>query len=259
MRSKLYQIDAFASKVFEGNPAAVCPLETWLDETTMQRIAMENDLSETAFFVKAGDHYAIRWFTPTHEVDLCGHATLASAYVIFEYLDPTSVKIVFDSKSGPLQVSKEAEMLTMEFPVLPIERCDSPPEISAAFSPKAIEVFKGMDYIVVFDDDVDLTTVTPDLEILKRLDLRGVCITTRDQHYDFVSRFFAPNYGIDEDSVTGSAYTQLMPYWAKRLGRTTLTSKQVSARGGELRCTLQGERVLISGQAVVYLTGKIEV
>lgn len=258
MKLKIYQIDAFAKNVFQGNPAAVCPLEQWLDDELMQKIAMENNLAETAFFVRQGETFEIRWFTPTKEVNLCGHATLASAYVLFNLLGYMGERIVFNSKSGPLHVSRADETITMDFPAEPPVPCATPQAIIDAFDIKPSEVLKSVDYIVVFEH-VDITQLTPNLEALKALDLRGVCITAADETFDFVSRFFAPNYGINEDSVTGSAYTQLIPYWSQQLNKSTLSSKQVSPRGGELRCTLEGERVFISGQAVPYLCGEIEI
>ena len=259
MKLKIYQVDAFASEVFEGNPAAVCPLESWLDDAVMQKIAMENNLAETAFFVKQEGRYTIRWFTPTKEVNLCGHATLASAFVIFRDLDPSSTSITFDSKSGPLYVNKNSDLITMDFPAEPATPCPTPQAIVDAFSLHAVEVLKSVDYIVVFPDYTDLTAISVDLQALKALDLRGVCITSRDKTYDFTARMFAPNYGIDEDSVTGSAYTQLMPYWTKKLGKSTLHAKQVSSRGGELICELTKDRLFISGKAVLYLKGEIEI
>lgn len=259
MKLKLYQIDAFATKVFEGNPAAVCPLDEWLDETIMQNIAMENNLAETAFFVKNGDKYDIRWFTPNKEVNLCGHATLATAYVIFNILNHSDETITFDSKSGLLHVGKNAQLISMDFPAEPPVPCTTPQAIIDAFGKKPVEVLKSVDYIVVFDENEDLEQLTPDLDILKKLDLRGVCITAKDKKYDFVSRFFAPKYGINEDHVTGSAYTQLMPYWYSRLKQNILSSKQLSSRGGELHCELRGDRVNISGTAVLYLNGEIEI
>lgn len=258
MKLKIYQIDAFAKNVFQGNPAAVCPLEQWLDDELMQKIAMENNLAETAFFVRQGETFEIRWFTPTKEVNLCGHATLASAYVLFNLLGYMGERIVFNSKSGPLHVSRADETITMDFPAEPPVPCATPQAIIDAFGIKPSVVLKSVDYIVVFEH-VDITQLTPNLEALKALDLRGVCITAADETFDFVSRFFAPNYGINEDSVTGSAYTQLIPYWSQQLNKSTLSSKQVSPRGGELRCTLEGERVFISGQAVPYLCGEIEI
>jgi len=259
MKLKLYQIDAFASKVFEGNPAAVCPLEEWLDDSVMQNIAMENNLAETAFFVKSGEEYDIRWFTPNKEVNLCGHATLASAYVIFNILGEVNQSITFNSKSGPLHVHKNKELITMNFPAEPPILCDTPQAIIDAFEKEPVEVLKSVDYIVVFDDYEDLEKLSPNLELLKSLDLRGVSITSKDKKYDFVSRFFAPNYAIDEDSVTGSAYTQLVPYWSNKLQKKSLYSKQVSARGGELNCEMKIDRVYISGTAVSYLKAEIEI
>jgi len=258
MKIKLYQVDAFANNTFEGNPAAICPLDGWLDDEIMQNISMENNLSETAFFVKKGKEFDIRWFTPTCEVNLCGHATLASAYVIFNLLDYEPDTIVFNSKSGSLHVSKEDDFIKMNFPSEPALECEIPQAIVRAFVKRPLQVLRSVDYIVVFEDGEDLTQLSPDLNALKALDLRGVCITAKDETYDFVSRFFAPNYGIDEDSVTGSAYTQLMPYWAERLGKSSLHSKQLSARGGELHCKLLGERVEISGKAVCCIVGEMD-
>jgi len=256
MKIKLYQVDAFAQKVFEGNPAAVCPLDTWLDDELMQKIAMENNLAETAFFVAKDEDYEIRWFTPVCEVDLCGHATLASAYVLFKFLDYSKDTIIFHSKSGALLISKEDELIKMDFPAEPAVRCDTPEAIIKAFGKKPVEVLKSVDYIVVFDEDI--STLTPDLDALKALDLRGVCITSKDTEYDFVSRFFAPNYGIDEDSVTGSAYTQLTPYWAEKLNKNSFISKQLSARGGVVRCELKQDRVEICGKAVACIHAEID-
>ncbi|WP_345972037.1 PhzF family phenazine biosynthesis protein [Sulfurimonas diazotrophicus] len=257
MTIPLYQIDAFAAHIFEGNPAAVCPLETWMDDTMMQWIAAENNLAETAFFVKEAQGYRIRWFTPTTEVDLCGHATLAAAHVLFKHLGYRGESITFDSRSGPLHITSKGAYLALDFPSEPPLAVPVPPEIVTAFEKPPVEVLKGSDYIVVFPDGEDLTKLTPDYAALRALDLRGVCITARNERYDFVSRFFAPNFGIDEDPVTGSAHTQLTPYWAKRLGKRTLHARQVSPRGGELRCELAGTRVIISGRAVTYLTGSI--
>ena len=257
MTLKLYQIDAFTTKVFEGNPACVIPLNAWLDDALMQNIAMENNLSETAFFVPKGEDFEIRWFTPTKEVNLCGHATLASAYVLFELLDYDKEHIIFRSKSGTLHINKVDDLISMDFPSEPPVVCKTPSAIVEAFGIEPVEVLKCIDYVVVFEDGTDIRAIKPNFEALKKLDLRGVCITTTDNRYDFVSRFFAPNYGIDEDSVTGSAYTQLMPYWVKRLGKNKLFSKQVSKRGGELMCELKGERVRISGKAVCCIVGEM--
>ena len=257
MELSLYQIDAFASKLFEGNPAAVCPLDEWLPDETMQMIATENNLSETAFYVPQGDGFHIRWFTPASEVDLCGHATLASAYVLFNILGYKKDQIAFESRSGILTVSKDNDRLVMDFPAQPPVPCDTPEEIVKAFDKVPVECLTSEDYIVVFENEAEIESAAPDFEQLKKLGLRGVAITAKSDRYDFVARFFAPNYGIPEDPVTGSAYTQLTPYWADKLGLQKFSVKQMSARGGELTCEIVGDRVLISGKAVKYLKGKI--
>jgi PhzF family phenazine biosynthesis protein len=259
MKIDIYQIDAFAKRAFEGNPAAVCPLTAWLPDELMQSIAAENNLSETAFFVAEGPGYAIRWFTPAAEVDLCGHATLASAYVLFNCLGFDGDRVDFTSKSGPLSVSRDGDGLVMDFPAQPPRPCAIPPEIVEAFGVTPAECLKHDDYLIIFDDEETVLSADPAIDILGRLGCRGVIISAASQEYDFVSRFFAPGVGIPEDPVTGSAHTQLTPYWAGRLGKQHLRAKQVSARGGELNCTLQGERVLIAGHAVKYLQGVVEV
>ena len=255
----LYQIDAFATKPFEGNPAAVCPLDAWLHDEVMQSIAEENNLSETAFFVPKGNGYHIRWFTPASEVDLCGHATLAAAYVLFNILGYNKDKIEFDSKSGMLAVARDNEFLILDFPAQPPVSCDIPKEIVKAFAIAPIECLRSKDYVVVFKHELDVELVKPDFWELKKLDLRGVIITAKSDRYDFVARFFAPKYGISEDPVTGSAYTQLAPYWAAKTGSKRFRAKQVSPRGGELTCEIVNGRVFISGKAIKYLEGKIEI
>jgi PhzF family phenazine biosynthesis protein len=259
MELLLYQIDAFASKLFEGNPAAVCPLDEWLPDDIMQSIAQENNLSETAFFVPKGNGFHIRWFTPAREVELCGHATLASAYLLFTILGYKRDKIEFDSRSGTLVVTKDNEWIVMDFPAQPPVLCDIPKEIVDAFDTAPIECLKSEDYIVVFERESDIESANPDLEQLKNLDLRGVIITARSTRYDFIARFFAPKYGVPEDPVTGSAYTQLAPYWAAKTGAKRFDVKQVSSRGGELTCEMAEDRVLISGKAIKYLEGKINI
>ena len=259
MKIDIYQIDAFANKAFEGNPAAVCPLNSWLPDELMQSIAAENNLAETAFFVPQGTGYFIRWFTPITEVDLCGHATLASAYVLFNILDFNGDKIDFDSKSGILSVSRDGDSLIMDFPSQPPEPCDTPKEIIEAFGMMPNECLKYEDYVVIFDNAEQVQMADPDFEILKKLDCRGVIISSLSEEYDFVARFFAPNFGIPEDPVTGSAYTRLVPYWAQKTDKTRFRVKQLSSRGGELLCELRDDRVLISGRAVKYLEGSLEV
>ncbi len=259
MEINIYQIDAFASKLFEGNPAAVCPLDAWLPDEVMQHIAAENNLSETAFFVPKGNGFHIRWFTPVREVNLCGHATLAAGYVLFNILGCEQNKIEFDSKSGLLVVSKDNDNLIMDFPAQPPVPCNIPEEIIKGFKAFPAECLMSEDYIVVFENEMDVESAEPDFEQLKKLDLRGVIITAKSTRYDFVARFFAPKYGILEDPVTGSAYTQLAPYWASKTGTQRFSVKQLSSRGGELTCEYINERVFISGKAVSYLKGRIKI
>jgi PhzF family phenazine biosynthesis protein len=257
MKISIYQIDAFASRLFEGNPAAVCPLAQWLPDGAMQSIAAENNLSETAFFVPEGTGFHIRWFTPASEVDLCGHATLASAYVLFNILGHDQNEVIFRSKSGRLPVIRKKGWLVMDLPLQTPVSCETPEAISAAFGQKPMECLRGEDYIVVLADEGDIQSANPDISRLLELDLRGVIITSRSNHFDFVSRVFAPKYGIPEDPVTGSAYTQLAPYWAAKMEKNRFHAKQLSQRGGELHCEIVGDRVLIYGKAVKYLEGEI--
>jgi len=259
MKIPIYQIDAFTGSVFGGNPAAVCPLERWLDESVMQAIAQENNLSETAFFVKEEEDYRIRWFTPVAEVDLCGHATLASGFVVFNYLDVTRGKISFQSRSGPLRVARKEELLSMDFPSHPPRSCSPPRELLHGLGAEPLEVLCSEDYFIVFENERDVRGLLPDMGILKRLDLRGVIVSAPGDEADFVSRFFAPALGIDEDPVTGSAHCALTPYWSQRLGKADLHAYQVSRRGGELFCTDRGDRVIISGRAVRYMEGTIAI
>lgn len=257
MEIQLYQIDAFTSELFRGNPAAVCPLPEWLPEEILQNIAAENNLSETAFFVENGKNYQIRWFTPKGEVDLCGHATLATGFVLYNCLGFTDSSIKFSSKSGPLTVSRNKDLLIMDFPAQPPVACELPVAIRAAFSQEIIECLKAEDFLVVLPDEDDVRMAEPDFQQLQRLPLRGVIITAPSKEFDFVARFFAPKFGIPEDPVTGSAYTQLTPYWAAKTGMHKFKSRQLSARGGEVNCELTGDRVIISGKAVKYSAGKI--
>lgn len=258
MELALYQIDAFADKPFSGNPAAICPLESWLPDEVMQSIAAENNLSETAFFVPTKTGYHLRWFTPVREVKLCGHATLASAYVLIELLNYSGNSVSFETLSGTLTVRRNADWFEMDFPAQPPEACETPQIIVNTFHETPLLCLKAEDYIVVFADENIVAAAEPNMEALKGLDLRGVAITAKSARYDFVTRFFAPKYGINEDPVTGSAFTQLTPYWAKELKRDTLTAKQVSKRGGEVMCRLAGERVAISGKAVKFMQGTIQ-
>jgi PhzF family phenazine biosynthesis protein len=259
MKLPLYQIDAFANKPFEGNPAAICPLDDWLPDELMQSIAAENNLSETAYFVPTNEGYHIRWFTPLHEVDLCGHATLASAWVIFNLLGYPNDDIAFDSKSGTLTVSRKDDWLELDFPIKIPARCEMPEPILKAFSVTPVECLKADDYIVVFGNETDVMEAKPNIALLSQLDLRGVAITAKSDHYDFVARFFAPKHGIDEDPVTGSLFTELIPYWSEKLSKPELTAKQVSARGGEVKCVNAGERVKIAGKAVKYMEGYLTI
>lgn len=260
MKLTMYQIDAFAQKVFEGNPAAVIPLNEWIEDELMQKIAMENNLSETVFFVKEQEKYHIRWFTPKAEVDMCGHATLASAYVVFEELHEQTNEIVFSSKSGDLVVKKESDgSLVMSFPIQEIHECPIPQQIIDSFIHKPIACYKSMDYIVIFENEKDILEAQQNLELLKSLDARGVCIASISSEYDFVTRFFAPKYGIDEDPVTGSAFTQLVSYFSKTLDKQEFSCKQLSQRGGEVFCKLKGNRVEMRGHCVKFLDAIMEV
>jgi len=257
MQLSLYQIDAFTQKIFSGNPAAVCPLNYWLDDELMQSIALENNLSETAFFVPSREGYHIRWFTPATEVNLCGHATLASAYVIFEYLSPQSTQIKFSSASGPLIVTRENDRIILDFPANPPKACEPPSLLSEALGIGPSEVWWCDDYLVVLDSEEAIRKVKPDFPLIRKLDGQGAIVTARGGEVDFVSRYFAPKVGIDEDPVTGAIHCALIPFWSGRLQKDELIARQLSQRGGELYCTNQGERVLIGGYAAEYLQGKI--
>jgi len=259
MRIPLYQVDAFTGRGLSGNPAAVCPLPHWLAEATMQAIAAENDLAETAFFVRDGGGYEIRWFTPVQEIDLCGHATLASAHVVFHQLDPSARAVTFRSKSGPLTVTRDGERLTLDFPARPPAACDRPAAIDRALGRSPREVLRARDYLAVFESEDEVRSLAPLMDEVASLDALGVIATAPGRGADFVSRFFAPRAGVPEDPVTGSAHCTLTPYWSVLLGRKKLHALQVSRRGGELWCEDRGERVLISGRAVRYLEGTIEV
>ncbi len=258
MKLTIYQVDAFTKEVFKGNPAAICPLEIWLDAELMQKIALENNLSETAFFVKKGDVYEIRWFTPTFEIDLCGHATLASAFVIFEILKLEKDTVNFHShKSGKLSVAKKDELFILDFPSRPVEKCDAPEGLIEAIGKQPKEILKARDYFLVYENEQEIADIKPDFSKLSEIDAHGFIVTAKGETSDFVSRFFAPEVGVFEDPVTGSAHCNLIPYWAEKLGKTELFARQISARGGELFCELKNDRVKIGGHAVLYLKGEI--
>ena len=261
MRLQIFQIDAFTDRVFSGNPAAVCPLDSWLDDATLQAIAYENNLSETAFFVPADDAYALRWFTPLAEVDLCGHATLASAHVVFHYLRPDADAVAFDTRSGRLDVTRGDDGLTMDFPALAAHPVDAPPaDLSAGLGAEPAAVFADMDYLALFETEAQVRAIEPDMTALARLDeRRGIIVTAPGESADFVSRFFSPQLGVPEDPVTGSAHCMLAPFWAERLGKSTLHARQISARGGLVHCTVVGDRVHLTGRAVQYFEGTIAV
>lgn len=259
MKIKQYQVDAFAQRVFEGNPAAVCPLERWPDDHLLQAIAEENNLSETAFLVPSAKGFRLRWFTPVREVDLCGHATLASAHVLFEILGYDRPAITFETRSGDLTVERRGSLLTMDFPALRPRPCVAPDALVEALGQRPIEVLAADDYIAVFDSEAVIHALSPDQTKLRALDLRGVAVTAPGDQVDFVSRFFAPKYGIPEDPVTGSAHCELTPYWATKLNKTRLQARQVSRRGGDVACELHGERVALAGSAVLCMEAEIHV
>ena len=258
MTLPIYQVDAFTSKVFSGNPAAVVPLEKWLDDGTLQNIAAENNLSETAFFVKEGEHYHIRWMTPINEVPLCGHATLASAFVIFNFIDKNSNQVKFTSKSGELVVDREGEMLSLNFPINKPHKIEISGAIRKCFEREPLEVLEnGFFLLIVFDSEDYVRNVQPDMGLTRKIYPHGVIISSKGNEVDFVSRMFAPNEGIDEDPVTGSSHTVLIPYWSEKLGKKNFRALQVSKRGGELFCEQLVNRVKISGKAALYSVGNL--
>lgn len=258
MKLKIYQVDAFAEKVFSGNPAAVIPLENWLPTTTMQKIAEENNLSETAFFVPSENGFHLRWFTPGAEVDLCGHATLASAHVLFNHLNYSEKEIHFESKSGILSVKKDNELIVLNFPTSKITEIKTPENLKKAFNIPPIKCLKGRDdLMLIYKNEIDIAELIPDFQKIMESKTRGIICTAKSKEFDFVSRFFAPAVGVNEDPVTGSAHTMLIPYWAKELNKSNLHAKQISARGGVLYCQYLNDRVEIGGKAITYLIGEI--
>ena len=259
MKLPYYEVSAFTTNPFGGNPAGVCPLERWLPDSVLQGIAANNNLAETAFTVPRGIDFDLRWFTPAVEMDLCGHATLAAASVLFNERGLGGSEVKFHSRSGVLAVNRSNDLLTLDFPSRPPAPCVVPESLIRGLSAKPGEVLKARDFLAVFTNEAEVRSLKPDFAILKTLDCLGIIVTAPGTDCDFVSRFFAPGVGVDEDPVTGSAHCTLIPYWAARLGKAKLHARQVSARGGELHCELVGDRVRIGGQAVVYLRGNIEI
>ncbi len=259
MELPIYQLDAFSSRQFAGNPAAVCPLPSWLPTETMQAIAAENNLAETAFCVPQGDRYGLRWFTPTCEMDLCGHATLAAAAALYQYEGASGDELLFDTRSGELSVRKQGDRLCLDFPAQPPQRCQPDEKLVEGLGTQPLDILASNYYLVVYGSAEEVIGVRPNFDVLSRLDRGRIIITAPAEDVDFVSRFFAPAFGIDEDPVTGSAHCTLIPYWSRRLGKTSLHARQVSPRGGELWCEDRGERVWIAGHVAPYLKGTIYV
>jgi predicted PhzF superfamily epimerase YddE/YHI9 len=259
MRIPYFQVNAFTSDTFGGNPAGVCLLDDWLPDPVLQRVAAENNLSETAFLVRGETGYKLRWMTPTTEVDLCGHATLASAYVLFFERNWHDDCVLFETLSGRLAANRRGEIIELDFPSRPPLNCTAPPLLLEALACEPIEVLKSRDYVVVFRTAAEVASLQPDMSLLSTLDSLGVIVTAKGDDVDFVSRFFAPKVGVPEDPVTGSAHCSLIPYWSQRLGRTELVARQISKRGGELSCRFLGERVAIGGRAVTYFRGELQI
>ncbi|MBI3507169.1 MAG: PhzF family phenazine biosynthesis protein [Proteobacteria bacterium] len=260
MRLPIYQVDAFADRLFDGNPAAVVPLESWLPDATMLAIAAENNLAETAFFVREADFYGLRWFTPKAEVPLCGHATLASAFVIQTILDPGRARVRFSTKSGDLHVSRDGELFALDFPARGLEPCDEADAVGRALGAAPVSVQLSVDrYMALYADEASVRALKPDMRALLATRRGRVIATAPGTDCDFVSRFFAPAVGIDEDPVTGSSHCTLVPYWAARLGKKKLLARQVGPRGGTLHCEHAGERTIMAGTAKLYLEGTIHV
>jgi PhzF family phenazine biosynthesis protein len=257
MKIPLYQVDAFTGRLFGGNPAAVCPLEDWLDDELLQSIAFENNLSATAYLVPNSDGFHLRWFTPEMEVDLCGHATVASAYVLMNNLEPSRTEVRFRTKSGDLLVTRRDELYTLDFPARPAAPCEVPDELLEALGRKPQEVWSAKAYMAVYESEDEILDLRPNMQMLAALDKYATIVTAPGTTADFVSRFFAPAAGIPEDPVTGSAHCTLIPYWSDCLGKQTLLAHQVSKRGGELLCQDLGDRVKMSGRAVLFAEGVI--
>ncbi len=254
-----YHVDAFTGRLFSGNPAGVCPLADWLPDALLQSIAAENNLAETAFVVQRGPLFDLRWFTPAIEMDLCGHATLAAAHVIFQHLGFGAPNVSFQTRSGALTVARTDDLLTLDFPARPATPCAAPQDLIDGLGAKPTTTAKARDFLAVFDTEEAVRNLRPDMTALMRLDCLGIIATAPGKDCDFVSRFFAPRAGIPEDPATGSSHCTLIPYWAERLGRAKLRALQLSPRGGELFCEHRGERVGIGGRAVTYATGFLHV
>lgn len=259
MELDIFQVDAFTSQIFSGNPAAVCPLTEWLTDEAMQNIAMENSLAETAFFVPSNDGFEIKWFTPDIEMDLCGHATLASAHVIARHLGYNKPVINFSSNSGPLEVSVSDKLLSLNLPSRMPVLADAPKEILQAFHIKPKEILKARDYLLVYESEEDILNLAPDRTMLDKINLGpgGVIVTAKGKYVDFVSRFFTPQAHAMEDAVTGSAHCSLIPYWSDKLNKNELSALQVSSRRGVLQCRNDNDRVIISGEAITYMVGTL--
>ena len=261
MRMPIFQIDAFTTRRFAGNPAAVIPMNRFLDDATLQAIAAENNLAETAFLVAEGGDYRLRWFTPTVEVPLCGHATLASAAAVMERLEPGRDQVIFHTASGPLTVNRTNGGYVMDFPARPSEPVATPPGLAQALGVVPVEVLSDtFNYIALLENAQLVRELAPDIAAIARMDRSGVVVTAPgDETYDFVSRYFAPAKGIPEDPVTGGAHCALAPYWSERLGKTAFRAYQASRRGGEIICRLAGDRVELEGSCVFYLEGEVEI
>lgn len=260
MRAPIFQIDAFTAERFRGNPAAVMPLPDFPDDETLRAVAAENNLAETAFLVAAGDAWRLRWFTPEVEVPLCGHATLASAWVVFNRLKPNSARVDFDTKSGRLTVTCDGDWLVMDFPALPAEAIATPPGLAEALGRRPAQVLDGRNYLAVFDSADEVRGLKPDLAAIARLDRMGVIVTAPgDQGYDCVSRYFAPKAGVPEDPVTGSAHCAIAAYWSARTGKREIRAFQASRRGGEILCRMNGDRVDLKGKCAFYMEGYVEI
>lgn len=265
MKVPIFQVDVFTDRLFAGNPAAVCPLDAWLDDARLQAIAAENNLAETAYFVRrpsgagAEPAFDLRWFTPTQEVDLCGHATVASAFVLFNRLDHPSRSVTFHSRSGPLGVSERNGLFSMRFPRWDPSPSAAPPGLVEGLGRRPVEILKHRDFVAVFQTEADVLALRPDFGILARVDALGIVATARGTACDFVSRFFAPAAGVPEDPATGSTHCELIPYWSKRLGKKSMRALQISSRGGEFLCEDLDDAVGIAGKAVLYLEGTVNV